>query len=211
MFLFTRQATPMGSPREVMAYATEITDVVNSKVDTTTTLWQNLFGAPVGTLMWNTLVRSRAQLGATMMTIMADDDVQRQLERGLEFVSDKIATEDFLARFVFGHPEDPPEVGYVAEAVAAVAAADRMGDAMAWGPQIAQKVGEIGGTTPSFWTSAYGTVGQIIWMTIYPSLEALDEAQDRLQSSEEYMTEVAKGMDLFVPGSGQRSSAMRVH
>lgn len=211
MFLFTRQATPMGPPREVMAYATEITDVVNSKVETTTTLWQNLFGAPVGTLLWNTLVRSRAELGATMMAIMADDDVQRHMERGLEFASDKIATEDFLARFVFGEREAPPAIGHVAEAVAVLAAPDRMGDAMAWGPEIARKVGEVGGTMPSLWTSAYGTVGQMIWMTVYPSLEALDEAQDRLQSSDEYQAEVAKGMDLFVPGSGQRSSAMRVH
>ncbi len=211
MFFFTRQATPMGSPREIMAYATETTDLVNSKVDTTTTLWQNLFGAPVGTLLWNTLVRSRAQLGQTMMTIMADDDIQRQLEKGLEFASDKIATQDFLVRFLFGEREELPSVGHVAEAVSAVAAPHRMADAMAWGPVIAKKVGQIGGTTPSFWTSAYGTVGQIMWMTVYPSLEALDEAQDRLQSNEEYLGEVAKGMDLFVEGSGQRASAMRVH
>ena len=201
----------MGSPREIMAYATEITDVVNSKVATTTTLWQTMFGAPIGTLLWNTLVRSRAELGETMMTLMGDDDVHRQLERGQEFVSDKIATEDYLARFVFGQREDPPGVGHVAEAVWAVAAGDRMADAMAWGPVIAQKVGEIGGTTPSFWTSAYGTVGRIGWMTLYPSLDALDEAQERLQTSEEYLAEVAKGMDLFVEGSGERSSAMRVH
>ena len=211
MFLFTRQATPQGPPRDVMAYATEITDVVNSKVETTTTLWQNMFGAPVGTLLWNTLVRTRAQLGETMMTIMADDDFHRQLERGREYVSSMVPTEDYLARFVFGAREELPAVGHVAEMVTAVAAADRIGDAMAWGPEIAQKVAEIGGTMPSFWSNAYGTVGQISWITLHPSLEALDEAQDRLLSSDEYLTEVAKGMDLFVPGSGQRSSNMRVH
>ena len=201
----------MGPPRDVMAYATGMTDLVNSKLETTTTLWQSLFGAPVGTMLWNTLVRSRAELGAAMMTLMADDDYHRALAEGSDFLSTMIPTEDYLVRFVFGEREAPPAVGHVAESVSVLAAPDRMGDAMAWGPEIARKVAEVGGTMPSFWTNAYGTVGQMIWMTVYPSLEALDEAQDRLQSSDEYLAEVAKGMDLFVPGSGQRSSAMRVH
>ena len=212
MFLFTRMATPKGAPRDVMAFATEITDVVNSKVETTTTLWQNLFGAPVGTLAWSTLVRNRAQMGQTMMTLMADDDYHRQLERGQEFIRDAIATEDFLARFIFGNPDEPaPEVGWVAEMVSATPAAGRMMDAMAWGPEVAQLVGRIGGTMPSFWTNAYGPVGDVMWMTLYPSMEAVDEAQAKLQTNEEYLNDLSKASDLFVPGSGQRASAMRIH
>lgn len=212
MFLFSRVATPKGLPREVMAYATEVTDYVNSKVETTTTLWQNLFGAPTGTLGWNTLVRSRAHHAHVMMTLMGDDGFHDYLERGSAFWSDMIPTEDYLSRFVFGNPEQKPaEVGHVAEMISATPDSGRMVDAMAWGPEAAQMVARIGGTMPSFWTNAYGRVGDVAWITIYPSLEAVDEAVDKLQSSDEYLTQFAKGADLFVPGSGLRSSMVRVH
>ena len=105
MFLFTRLATPKGPPRDVMAWATEITDVVNSKAETTTTLWQNLFGEPVGTMAWNTLVHDRAEMGRTMMTILGDDDYHGQLEAAQPFISDIVPTRDHLFRFVFGNPE----------------------------------------------------------------------------------------------------------
>lgn len=212
MFLFTRLATPRGMPRDVMAFATEITDYVNSRAETTTTLWQNLFGAPVGTLAFNTLVQSRAQIGQTMMTLMADDGYHRHLERGLDFRSDSLPTQDYLMRFVFGNPdESAPEVGFVAEMITATPKDGRMADALEWGPDVAQKVARIGGTMPSFWTNAYGTVGDVAWITLYPNLEAVDEATDRLMSSEEYLNEASKGSDLFVAGSGERGSAMRVH
>lgn len=212
MYLFSRVAIPNGQPRDVMEFATDMTDYVNSKVDTTTTLWGNLFGAPLGTLAWNTLVPSRAKLGEVMMTLMADDEYHARLERGAQFRSEVNLTEDFLARFIFGDTEeDAPGVGAVAEMIVAVPAAGRMADAMAWGPEIAQKVAKVIDTMPSFWSSAYGPFGQVSWITLYPDMAALDEAQDRLLSNEEYMTAAAKGSELFTEGSGQRSSAMRLH
>ena len=212
MFLFSRVATPNGSPRDVMALATEMTDYVNSKVDTTTTLWQLLFGGPVGSMSFNTLVRSRAQMGQTMMTLMADDGYHELLERYGSMRSEINPTHDYLAQFIFGDSEEKPaEIGAVAEMVTAVPAGGRIADVMAWGPEIAQLVGRTTGTMPSFWVSAYGPFGQVNWITIHPSLEALDEAHGALMQSEEYMTEVVKGGELFVDGSGQRSAAMRAH
>ena len=110
MYLFSRVAIPNGQPRDVMGFATDMTDYVNSKVDTTTTLWGNLFGAPVGTLVWNTLVPSRAKYGEVMMTLMADDGYHERLERGAAFRSEVNLTEDFLARFIFGDTEEAPPV-----------------------------------------------------------------------------------------------------
>lgn len=212
MFLFTRMATPKGSPRDVMAFATEMTDYVNSKVETQTTLWQNMFGAPVGTLAWNTLIRSRSQLGQVMMTLMADDGYHERLERSADMRSEVNPTQDFLLRFIFGDSnESPPEIGAVAEMVTALPAAGRMADVMAWGPEVAQMVGRIGGRTPSFWVSAYGDFGQVNWITLYPDLDALDGAQDALMENDEYLTAMVKAGELIVEGSGQRGSAMRVH
>ena len=212
MFLFSRVATPNGSPRDVMALATEMTDYVNSTVPTHTTLWQGLFGGPVGSMIWNTLVRSRSEMGQTMMTLMADDGYHDLLDRYGSMRSEVNPTHDYLAQFIFGDTDEKPaEIGAVAEMVTAVPAGGRIADVMAWGPQIAQLVGRISGTMPSFWVSVYGPFGQVNWITIQPSLEALDEAHDSLMNSEEYMTEVVKGGELFVDGSGQRTAAMRLH
>lgn len=212
MLLFTRVATPKGSPKEVMAFATEMTDYVNRTVETTTTLWSNLFGAPVGTLAFNTLVRSRAQMSQVMMTLMADDEYHERLERTMDMRSEVNPTHDHLLRFVFGDTnESPPEIGAVAEMVSAVAATGRIADVMAWGPEVAQMVSRITGRTPSFWMNQYDEVGRVSWVTLHPDFGSVDAAQDALMNNEEYLTEMVKAGDLFMEGSGQRSAATRVH
>lgn len=192
-----------------MTWATEITDIVN-RVGPPTSLWQGLFGAPVGTYSWNTMVESRAQVGEVMTQVMNDPDFHASLEEGQQFLS-PIPTQDQLHRFVAGTEVDAPSpAGTVAEVITAVAAPGRLADALEWGPQIAVKVGGIIQRPTMFMLDSYGTFGQMSWASLYPDLAACDTAQDTLMNDMDYLGEVAKGSDLFNAGSGQRIAAMKI-
>lgn len=210
MFLFSRVATLQGPPAETMAWATEMTEIVNKKDGPKTTLWQNLFGAPLGTYSWYTLVNSRAQMAELMGSVVADPEFHERVADAQKFVS-TTPTRDYLRKYVGGTKSDgTPEIGSVAEMVTATPAPGRFLDAMAFGPEMAVKVGEMISHTTSFYADAYGTFGQVTWITMYPDFAATDEAQDKLMNSADYLGDVAKGSDLFVAGSGLRGFDMRI-
>ena len=199
-----------GPPSKSIAWATEMTEFANRTLEDQTTLWNHHFGSPLGTVSWNTLVASRARYAANMMTIMAEEEFHDRLEDGEDFLSD-VPTVDYLRKFVFGQPgQSVPQIGAVAESVTAAPTPGHFSEAMAFGPHVAELVGRLTGTTPSFYVDAYGTFGQVTWMTLYPDMAALDEAQDKLMASDEYMSAVERGTALYVAESGQRGLAMRI-
>lgn len=192
-----------------MAWATEITNIVN-RVGPDTGLWQGLFGYPVGTFAWNTIVESRAHVGELMTMVMNDPDFHVALEEGQQYLS-PIPTQDHLTQIVAGTEMDAPApVGTVAEMISAVPAPGRLGDALEWGPKIAVKVGAIINRPTMFMMDSYGAFGQMSWASLYPDLAACDTAQETLMNDAEYLGEVAKGSDLFNAGSGQRMAAMKI-
>ena len=210
MFVFSRVATLQGPPADTIGWASEITEIVNRKDGPETTLWQGLFGGPIGNVSWHTLVKSRAQLGEIMGQIMADPDFHKSLEQGQQYIS-PTPTMDYLRKYVAGTPsQGTPPLGAATEMITASPAPGRLADAMAWGPQIAMKVGAITGHTTSFFLEAYGGFGQMTWMSYFPDLAACDEAQDKLMMNEDYLGDVAKGSDLFNAESGERSLATRI-
>ena len=193
-----------------MEWAVGITHLVNRKEGPKTTLWQGLFGSPVGTVNWSTLVQSRAQMGEIMGAIYMDSDFQAALVAGQDFIS-PTPTRDYLARYVAGANDSAePSVGAVAEMTIATAKPGRLGEAMAWGSQITSTASSISGAGSSFFMDAYGKVGQMTWMAMFADLAACDAAHAKLDTSEEYLAEVMKAGDLFHAGSGDRSCAMRV-
>lgn len=210
MFVFSRVATLQGAPADTIGWATEVTEIVNRKDGPETTLWQGLFGGPIGTVSWNTLVKSRAQYGEVMGQVMVDPDFHKSVERGQQFIS-STPTVDYLRKYVAGTPsQGTPALGAATEMVTASPAPGRIADAMTWGAQIAMKVGTITGHTSSFFLEAYGGFGQMTWMSHFPDLAACDEAQDKLMTNEDYLGDVAKGTELFSAGSGERGLATRI-
>lgn len=210
MFLFSRVATLQGPPADTIGWATEMNEFVNSKGGSTVALWQDMFGSPLGTLSWHRLVKSRAELAEMTSELMMDAEYHRRVSEVMQYLG-PVPTRDYLRKYVAGTPsKGEPAIGSVAEMVTASPAPGRLADAMAWGPEIALKVGNMVGHSTSFYTDAYGTFGQVTWITFYPDFAAVDEAQDTLMNDEEYLGEVAKGSDLFNAGSGQRGLSMRL-
>ena len=210
MYLWSRTATLQGPPAETMTWASDMTELVNRTVEDEVTLWQGVFGGPIGTLIWNTLIPSRARLATNMMAIMGSEEYHQRMAEGQQYLS-AVPTEDMLRKFVFGKPgERPPDVGAAVESVTATPAPGHLMEAIEFGPHIAQIVERVTGLTPSFYVDAYGTFGQVTWFTVHSDFAAVDESQDKLMTSDEYMSAVERGGTLFNAGSGQRGLATRI-
>lgn len=210
MLLFSRVATLQGSPAETMPWAMSMTEIVNRQDGPEVTLWQSLFGAPVGTFSWSALVESRAHLAELTGRLMSDDDYVDALDEVQDFVS-PVPTMDYLRRYVAGTPSNgTPEIGSAVEMVTATPKPGRLADAMSFGPEIALKVGTITGNTSSFYLDAYGPFGTMSWLSFHPDLASVDAAQETLLTNDEYLSDVSKGTDLFSTESSMRGLAVRI-
>jgi hypothetical protein len=212
MYLFTRESTLAGGQRRPLQFAMEITELVNRSIgDLEVHLWSTLFGRPAGTFSWNVVVDSRAQLSAATAGLIANDEYQSMLERGMEFAGAGTAT-DTLRQLV--HPSRPGDgttaVGNFAEAITATSAPGQIAKVMAWGVEIAQLVTGIIEVPVTFWADAYGTFGQVTWIVVYPDAAAVDAANEQLNSNADYLRALDSDDDLFVPGSGSRALFTRL-
>ena len=118
--------------------------------------------------------------------------------------------EDNLLRPLHGELGDPPPAGSVATVTTAVVANGAYADAVVWGIEMAQLVESIAGTPTIFGMNAFGTFGQVTWINISADTAAADAAGEATNNSADYMGRLSAIGDLFLPGSGHRSLAIRV-
>jgi hypothetical protein len=211
MYLFTRSVTMVGAPARTLEYVMRTTEIVKETIDLDVALWANVFGRPVGTFSWNTMVDGRAALGAATAGLAGNPAYHEQLERGQEFAG-ATPPDDVLRQLV--HPteltgEGAP-VGSFAEAISAVPAPGQIASAMAWGVEVANMATSITGVPVSFWSDSYGTFGQVTWLIVYADAAAVDTANDKLSASAEYMSAVDGAGPLFVAASGDRGLFTRI-
>ena len=137
MIIFQRLATFEGPPEEVAPWALEITDAVNKRTQLNVSLWQGLFGGPVGTLAWSTLVDNLTALEAATDSLAADAGYLSLVSKARAWTS--TPAEDFLLRMIHTSGGDyvRPGVGAYAEGTVAVPAEGKLAKAGAFGVEIA--------------------------------------------------------------------------
>jgi len=209
MYLFSRLATLRGNERRSIAWAVEMTNHVNSLSDHTLTLWRAEFGYPVGTVAWSTWVESMDALRKGFDPVAADDGYYDLIDAGLEFIQDP--PQDLLRRAIHGEPgSTPPAPGAVTSVTTAVVANGQYAEAAAWGIEMAELVQQITGHPTMFLADAYGTFGQVTWLTGAPDLAAADASGELVQANPDYVKRLSDVGDLFVPASGQQRLVSRI-
>jgi hypothetical protein len=207
MYVFSRLLTLKRSPRQSMAWATEMTAYVNAHSDLNVSLWATQFGNPVGTVAWTAQVDSHAALAAATAGLIADNGYYDLLEKAADLVN--APAQDAFRLVVHGDPGAPP-IGSFAGLITAVVAGGKQADAMAWGVETSKHVTAVTGIPVAFCSDVYGTFGQVTWIAIYPDLAMLDKAQEVLGSDADYAKRLAKAGDLFEPGSGSTRLSTRI-
>lgn len=210
MIIFQRMVTFEAPPQEVVPWAMEITEAVNQTTELETSLWQGLFGGPLGTMAWSTLVENLTALEAAFDTLGAD---QRFLDLQAK-ASDWVQTpgEDTLLRMVHvtGGEYDRPGVGAYAEVTSAVPAEGRLAEASAWAVDIADLHASLTEQSVLVCTSAYGDFGRIAWLGLSESAAAIDAGAEAIAKDEDYVAKLDQGGGLFQEGSATRTLARRI-
>jgi hypothetical protein len=211
MFLFSRLLTLSGPPDESMAWAAEITGVVNAASDIDVTCWAALYGHPIGTVGWSARVENRAQIAAMGAKLASDKAYTKLVNRAADWV--RTPGRDVLRRPLNAAatpPSSPPPIGAVAQVTTAVASAARIMDAMAWGLDVAEYTAGVSGLPVTFFADVYGQFGGVAWIGVQPDMAAADAADERLNGDAGYMERIGKLGDLFEPGSGNVSLMTRI-
>lgn len=209
MHLFTRTVTLVGSLPKAMAYAVDIRGYVTEKLGRDIGLWSANFGAPHGTMVFSARVDGLADIADMNTTLMSDQAYLDKLEAGAEFRGAPGA--DSLARPLnadFG--DATPPIGAVAMATTATAANGHMSDAVAWGLEVAEHAGKVGGVPVIVLAAAFGEFGQLGWLSVAPDAATAQSATDAVNADEGYLKMINDAGELFVPGTAHRMMTTRV-
>lgn len=210
MIIFQRMVTFEGPPQEVVPWAMEITEHVNKTTEFDTSLWQGVFGGPLGTMAWSTLVENLTAVEASFDVLGGDRAFLDLQSKARDWVH--TPGEDTLLRMVHvtGGEYDRPGVGAYAEITSAVPAEGKMARAGAWGVEIADMHFALTDQPVLFCTSGYGDFGRMAWLGISPSAAAIDTAAEAIAKDEDYTAKLDEGGGLFQEGSATRQLARRI-
>lgn len=209
MFQFARLLNLRGDVRETMAWASEITGYVNENTDLDVSLWGGVFGYPVGTVVWSTIVDGRAQLSAETDKLLADDAYLDLVMKAQDWVT--APAEDVFRSLVYGGPGDePPAVGAVGSVTQAVAATGKMPEAVAWATEMAEYGTSVIGTQISLLVNAYGDFGGMAFISVAPDMAATDAMTATIRADAGYVERIAASAGLFVDGSAHQGLLRRL-
>jgi hypothetical protein len=210
MIIFQRVVTFEGPPEEVAPWALEITEAVNKTTKLSVSLWQGLFGGPVGTLAWSALVDNLTVLEAATDSLAGDAKYSSLISKARDWTT--TPGEDFLLRMVHTAGGDyvRPAVGAYAEGTSATPAEGKLAQAGAFGVEISDIHSKLTDSSVLFCTSEYGSFGEMRWLALYDSAEAVDAAAEAIAKDADYTAKIDAAGGLFVEGMSQRTLARRI-
>ena len=210
MHLFSRTLTLRGTPRKTTTWAQEMCSFVNERSPFDVSLWQVMFGAPVGTVSFSMLIESRAALLAGEAQLLEDDGYHDLIEQGMEMVT--TPPEDRLVHMVHHAAGElqRADVGAVADITAAQIEVDRATDAMVWSIGMADLVASITGFPVHLGTVEHGPFGELQWTGTVPDVTESDRVAELLAKDPDYVERLGQAGGLFVPGSGRQLLALRI-
>jgi hypothetical protein len=210
MIIFQRLVTFEGPPEEVTPWALEITEAVNQRTNLNVSLWQGLFGAPVGSLAWSALVDNLTALEAATDSLASDPTYLSLVSKARDWT--RAPGEDFLLRMIHTAGGDyvRPAVGAYAEGTAAIPAEGKLAKAAAFGVEIADIHSKLTHSSVLFCTSEYGAFGEMRWLALYDSAAAVDAAAEAIAKDEAYGAKLDAAGKLFVEGLARRTLARRI-
>lgn len=209
MHLFSRNVTMRGDPREAKAWTESVCRYVNEHSPFDVSLWQVLFGAPVGTVSFTMLIESRAALLAGQAELLADDGYLSLLAEGQDLVA--VPAEDRLVHMIHHAAGElqRADVGAVGQITAAQVEVDRLAEAMEWSVSVADVVADITGYPVHLGTVEHGPFGELQWTGTMPDITEADRTAELLAKDPDYLDQMAHAGGLFVPGSGRQVLAVR--
>jgi hypothetical protein len=185
MYLFSRRVRlAPGNARDGVNWAVEMTERVNNITGLGIRLFQQVYSAQVGSIVWSAFVPDLTALEAATDKINADDGFLSAADRGAQLTIG--GADDGLVQILHGDPDPSREVEYVTS-VRAVAANGNLARALTVSVEIAQMAERIAGSPTLVGTDVTGTYGSIGWFTGHASIEALEAEQNALNADPSFL------------------------
>ena len=210
MFLFSRQIQTRGDVRKVAPWATQMCEIVNRKSELDVSLWATVYGAPLGTIAFTTLVQSQTSLEAGSASLVVDDEYLDHAVAGEDFI---IGTaEDHLVEILHtsGGEYRRADVGSVATVTTALVTAGKYAEAGAWAIEVADLGSEITDVPSIVGNDTAGQFGTLAWISTVPDMASADQGNEQLNKDPRFMQKLGEISGLFVEGSGNRVISRRL-
>lgn len=208
MLINVRSGQIDGSLPEAIGFAVGVAETVKNATGVELGVWQSLYGRPLGTIAWSVTVESIAELVGHNQKLAEDADylAQSDAARSL-FIAGSF--EDQLTNVV--HTAGTPGTMAFVQAITAVAAPGKQGDAMAWGIEMADYASGVSGNAVTFGVRQFAEAGQIGWIMGYGDAGAIDASQAALSSDAGYQERLAAGAGLIIPGTASSMLSQRLN
>jgi hypothetical protein len=180
MYLFSRQLRfGPGNTREQMEWALGQTEKVNQITGLQVNLFMQVYSPEVGRIGWSTFVPDLATLEAAGDKLNADDAFVAAVDKGSAMTVG--GADDTLAQVIYGEPDPNRQIEYV-NVVRAVCATGNAARGMEAGVELAQRAEKIMGTPTLFLADVTGSYGGVGWASGFENVQALEAAQQALNS-----------------------------
>lgn len=180
MYIFSRRVQMSGThARKSTKWAVAQLERVNATSDLTFTLWADVYGPRVGSLLFSTIVPDLATLVAGSDRLLGNDDYLKAIEEGSEYM---VGTpQDTLIKVVHGSPDPNREVAFVST-VASVVLGGALARAAAVGAEICERSTKITGIPTVFGFDSTGMYGGVRWLTPLANIAEVETVAAQLAS-----------------------------
>jgi hypothetical protein len=204
MYIFSRSARlAPGNPQKMMTWALQMTEKVNQITELDVRLWTTVFSAGVGTLVWTSVVEDLATLEASEAKLNVDSGYLSLAEEGANFASGQ-GVDDMVVRLLLADPDRNTTQSQYATVVQAVLAPGSTQRGIELGIEISQRAKGITGRPTSFGVATTGVYGTVEWISVYESIEQVQQAEQTLGSDVEFARFVDKeASKVYLPGTTQ--------
>ncbi len=201
--MLTRDAVLMGPPGEVRGWAVGVAGAFETATGRRVGVWSSIVGGVTGHVSWSMPVGGAAEMVQLTATAFDDDAYLASIEEGRHLMAGP--AKDTLYRPYGGAEFDPDqgEAGNVAIVTTATARAGSLGEAVGWGLEAAEYVGQLTGIPTVLLGNAAGRFSRLTWMGVAEDAAAADAAQDAWATDDGYRKLIARGGDHFVDGSAR--------
>lgn len=210
MIIHQREMAFAGPLDEVAQWAVEMTELVNAKTDLDVSLWQGVYGGPLGTMVWSTQVDGLAHVDRVSTTLVQEKSYLALAEKARDWIAAPGIDRLMRVLHVSGGDYARPDVGAYAEGTTAVPAEGKLAEATAWGVEIADLHAELTHQAVLFGANVYGEYGELGWIGLSDDAAGIDRAAEATATDDRYLKSIDAAGPLFRPGSAQRRLARRI-
>lgn len=208
MYIFSRTATiKPENLEEGLSFAVDVAARVTTVTGKPITVYNMVFGAPMGTILWSTRYDSQAEAADFGAKLAVDPGYMDAVRAHIGLFT--AAPVDALASVVSSTLDPQPRPIYAI--TRATIANGKLAAAMAFGVKGQELVANLTGLPTAFTASVYGTFGGVAWLTGGTSMADMDALQAMQSTNEQFLALLEEAGDLFVEGSGENGLIQRIN